>query len=49
LLQSYVSDRVFHIASPLRIEFDGALYRIASRGNPKEPIFIADTNCVLVS
>jgi len=47
LLQSYVSDRVFHIARPLRIEFDGALYRIASRGNAREPIFITDTNRVL--
>ena len=35
------------MASPLRIEFDGALYRVTSRGNAREPIFITDTNRIL--
>jgi len=47
LAQGCVSDRLCHMARPLRIEFDGSLYRIASRGNPREPIFITDTNRVL--
>jgi len=35
------------MARPLRIEFDGALYHVTSRGNARAPIFIADTNRVL--
>ena len=35
------------MARPLRIEFDGALYHVTSRGNVREPIFITDTNRVL--
>ena len=35
------------MARPLRIEFDGALYHVTSRGNSREPIFITDTNRVL--
>ena len=35
------------MARPLRIEFDGALYHVTSRGNEREPIFITDRNRVL--
>jgi len=28
------------MARPLRIEFDGALYHITSRGNAREPVFL---------
>ena len=32
------------MARPLRIEFDGAVYHITSRGNAREPVFITDAN-----
>lgn len=32
---------------PLRIEFDGALYHVTSRGNARGPVFITDTDRVL--
>ena len=32
----------------LRIEFDGVLYYVTSRGNAREHIFITDTNRVLL-
>ena len=35
------------MARLLRIEFDGALYYVTSRGNAREHIFITDTNRVL--
>ena len=35
------------MARPLRIEFDGVLYHVTSRGNAREAIFITDTNRVL--
>ena len=35
------------MARPLRIEFDGALYHVTSRGNARAPVFITDTNRVL--
>ena len=35
------------MARPLRIEFDGVLYYVTSRGNAREPLFITDTNRVL--
>ena len=35
------------MARPLRIEFDGALYHVTSRGNARAPIFIADASRVL--
>ena len=35
------------MARPLRIEFDGALYHVTSRGNARELIFIIDTNRIL--
>jgi len=35
------------MARPLRIEFDGALYHVTSRGNARAPVFIADENRVL--
>lgn len=47
MAQGCVSDKLCHMARPLRIKFDGALYHVISRGNAKEPIFIADTNRVL--
>lgn len=33
------------MARPLRIEYDGALYHVTSRGNEKKPIFKDDTDC----
>ena len=47
LAQGCVSDRLCHMARPLRLEFDGALYHVISRGDAREPIFITDTNRVL--
>jgi len=47
LVQGCVSDRIYYLARPLRIEFDGALYHVTSRGNAREPIFITDTHRVL--
>jgi len=35
------------MARPLRIEFDGTLYHVTSKGNAREPIFITDTNRIL--
>jgi len=35
------------MARPLRIEYDGALYHITSRGNNRKPIFRNDTDRVL--
>jgi len=32
------------MARPLRIEYDGALYHIASRGNARERIFLTDSD-----
>jgi hypothetical protein len=32
------------MARPLRIEFDGALYHVTSRGNEREAIFKDDTD-----
>jgi REP element-mobilizing transposase RayT len=32
------------MARPLRIEYDGALYHITSRGNERRPIFKVDTD-----
>ena len=32
---------------PLRIEFDGAIYHVTSRGNAREPICITDTDRIL--
>ena len=37
------------MAKPLRIEFDGTLYHVTSKGNAREPIFITDTNRALFS
>ena len=48
LTHSCASDRLCFMARPLRIEFDGTLYHVTSRGNARAPIFIADTNRVLV-
>jgi len=36
------------MARPLRIEFDRTLYHVTSRGNARKPIFITDTNRVLL-
>ena len=47
LAQGCVSDRLCHMARPLRLEFDGVLYHVTSRGYAREPIFITDTNRVL--
>ncbi|OHB37648.1 MAG: hypothetical protein A2Y09_05590 [Planctomycetes bacterium GWA2_39_15] len=47
LAQGCVSDKLCHMARPLRIKFDGALYHVTSGGNAREPIFITDTNRVL--
>src|SRR3989339_1766015 len=47
LIQVCVSDKLCPIARPLRIEFDGALYHVTSRGNAREPIFITDEKRVL--
>ena len=33
-----------YMARPLRIEFDGALYHVTSRGNEREAIFKDDTD-----
>ena len=30
------------MARPLRIEFEGALYHVTSRGNARQPIFMSD-------
>lgn len=35
------------MARPLRIEFDGALYHVTSRGNAREPIFLEDADRVM--
>jgi REP-associated tyrosine transposase len=32
------------MARPLRIEYDGALYHVTSRGNERKPIFRDDTD-----
>lgn len=32
------------MARPLRIEYDGALYHVTSRGNERKPIFKDDTD-----
>ena len=33
------------MARPVRIEFEGALYHVASRGNERRPIFLDDYDC----
>ena len=43
----YVNDKLYIMVRPLRIEFDGELYHVTSRGNARELIFITDTNRVL--
>jgi REP element-mobilizing transposase RayT len=30
------------MARPLRLEYEGALYHVTSRGNAREPIFLGD-------
>jgi len=35
------------MARPLRLEFDGALYHVTSRGKAREPISITDINHIL--
>jgi len=47
LAQGCVSDRLCHMARPLRLEFDGALYHVTSRGKAREPISITDINHIL--
>jgi len=32
------------MARPLRIEFEGALYHVTSRGNARQPIFLKDSD-----
>ena len=32
------------MARPLKVEFDGALYQVTSRGNAREAIFEEDTD-----
>ena len=32
------------MARPLRIEYEGALYHVTSRGNDRGPIFFTDTD-----
>lgn len=40
LAMPYIMRRMISMARPLRIEFPGALYHIASRGNAREDIFL---------
>ena len=42
-----VNGNLCTMARPLRIEFDGALYHVTSRGDARESIFITDTDCSL--
>ncbi len=46
--QGCARDRLCFMARPLRIEFDRAFYHVTSRGNAREPIFITDTNRILL-
>ena len=47
LTSVYVNDKLCDMSRPLRIEFDGAIYHVTSRGDAREPIFITDTDHIL--
>ena len=34
------------MARPLRIQYEGAVYHITSRGNPRQKILLTDSDCL---